>query len=115
MPEKIIAVCGLICSECPAYLATQAGDRQKAQETADIWSSQYKHEIKIDDVWCDGCTQGERKCSHCGECEIRACGLDKGVENCARCDEYPCEQLNGFFKMVPQAQENLDSLRVSAK
>jgi len=27
--DKIIAYCGLVCSDCPAYIATQAGDRAR--------------------------------------------------------------------------------------
>ena len=26
-------------------------------------------------------------------CTTRQCGLEKGVENCARCDEYLCDKL----------------------
>ncbi len=32
--ERILAYCGLVCSECPAYLATQAGDTAALEEVA---------------------------------------------------------------------------------
>jgi len=107
----MISFCGLTCTECPAYLATQAGDAAKAQEVADAWSRDYNASVTVDDVWCDGCLVEGRKCAHCAECEIRACGQKKGVDNCAGCDEYVCEPLGKFFQMVPNARATLDALR----
>jgi hypothetical protein len=37
--------------------------------------------------------------------------MDKGVKNCAFCDDFACDKLNKFFAMVPEAQERLESLR----
>lgn len=113
MTKGMIAYCGLVCTDCPAYLATQAGDQEKAQATAELWSKQYDATIVVDDVWCDGCIVGGKKCSHCSECEIRACGQDRAVENCAHCEEYPCDRLVGFFKMVPEAQTTLERIRTA--
>jgi len=107
----MIAYCGLTCTECPAYLATQANDLDKIKEIATAWAAEYKADVGPDDVWCDGCLADGRKCSHCAECEIRACGQDRSVDHCAACDDYACEQLAGFFEVVPQAKANLDGLR----
>ena len=49
--------------------------------------------------------------SHCSECGIRACGVEKGVENCAHCDEYGCDKLTEFFGFVPDAKTTLDGIR----
>ncbi len=111
MAEEMIAYCGLSCTECPAFIATQDNDVQKAKETAALWSKEHNMNVTVQDVWCDGCQVEGKKCAHCKECKIRACGKDKGVATCAACDDYPCEQLAGFFKMVPIAQQNLERLR----
>ncbi len=111
MTQQTIAYCGLVCIDCPAYLATQAGDHQKALETAELWSRHYNLSIKVDDVWCDGCLVGGRKWSHCAECEIRTCAQKRGVKNCAHCDDYLCDVLSNFFKAVPEAQKTLDRIR----
>jgi hypothetical protein len=109
---KIIAYCGLVCSECPAYVATQANDQKALDKIAEQWRTEYNApNITIDAVICDGCLDGGRKCGHCFECEIRACGMKKGVANCASCADYACAQLEAFFKMAPQARKVLDSLR----
>jgi len=31
-------------------------------------------------------------------CEVRKCGEEKGVKNCAYCSEYVCEKLDNFYK-----------------
>lgn len=111
MADKMIAYCGLLCTECPAFLATQANDTAKAQETADQWSKAFNVQVSVEDIWCDGCLAEGRKCAHCGDCEIRACAKEKGVVNCAHCDTYPCAPLSGLFKMAPPAQEILEDIR----
>jgi hypothetical protein len=117
--DKVIAYCGLVCSECPAYVATQADDREALERVAAQWREEYNApEITVESVICDGCLTGERKCSHCAECEIRACGVARGVANCGVCDEYAredatCEKIEGFFEFVPDARAVLDEFRLS--
>ncbi len=106
--KKMIAYCGLICTDCPAFIATKANDEKKARETAELWASQFGVKVAVSDVWCDGCIAGGKKCAHCAECEIRACGTAHGVENCGRCPDFPCEKIEAFFAMVPQARTTLD-------
>ena len=112
--EKMIAFCGLVCTECPAFIATQKEDDEERKKVAEMWSKEFKVELKPEDINCDGClADSERLFSHTKVCEIRKCGLDRKVANCAHCDEYACEKLTAFFKMVPQARSNLDEVRKS--
>ena len=110
--KKIIAYCGLVCSDCEAYIATQADDQVALERVAAKWREEYNAPgITVESVICDGCLTGERKCSHCAECQIRACGIERGVINCAHCADYPCEKLTGFFGFVPNARTVLDGIR----
>ena len=109
----MIAYCGLTCTECPAYQATQTNDVALAQKTADGWAQAFNAKITVADVWCDGCLVEGKKCSHCGECAIRACAMDKGVENCAHCDEYACDTVGQIHAMAPPAKETLDAIHAS--
>ena len=110
--EQMVAVCGLECQNCGAFLATQNNDEQKRLEVAKEWSEKFTVEIKPEDVYCDGCrSQSGVLFQHCHVCEIRRCSLAKGVENCAHCPDYTCEQLLGFFKMAPEAKTILDGIR----
>jgi len=111
--ERIIAFCGLVCSDCSAYTATQADDRTALEQVAAQWRKEYNApNITVESVICDGCLGSEgRHCSHCYECDIRACGVARGVANCAHCPDYGCEKLTRFFGFVPQVQATLDEIR----
>jgi len=110
--SKIISACGLVCSGCPAYVATQANDVDAIARVAAEWTVTYNTKVSPEHVWCDGClTEGPRKCHHAGECEVRACVVERGLSNCAQCDDYGCARIEAFFAMVPQARTVLDGLR----
>ncbi|MFA4839236.1 MAG: DUF3795 domain-containing protein [Candidatus Neomarinimicrobiota bacterium] len=112
--KSIIAYCGLNCHECGAYLATLANDDAKRKEVAEQWSKEYHVEIKPADINCTGClTVGENVFSHCTVCEIRLCGMEKKVVNCAHCDDFVCEKLEKFFTMAPFLRERLTELRAA--
>ncbi len=110
--NEIIGACGLVCSECMAYKATQANDAEAIAKVAAQWSQQYGGDIKPESVWCDGCmTAGKRKCGHAGECGIRACARGHQVANCADCSDYGCEKIAGFHREVAEAKTTLDGIR----
>jgi len=112
--ERIIGYCGLVCSECPALVATLANDMAALEQVAAQWREAYNApEITADSVACNGCTVEGRHCGHWIECQIRICGEERGVANCAHCADYACERLTGFFAQVPDAQVVLDKVRAS--
>lgn len=110
MPE-IIAYCGLSCTNCPAYIATQENDDAKREETAAKWSKTFGHDISPEDINCKGCHQDEVVFDYCAKCEIRKCGQEHEIQNCAYCDKYACEKLQEFFEMAPEAEESLKRIR----
>lgn len=110
--SKMIAFCGLICTECPAFLATQKDDDKERKKVAKMWSKQFKAEIKPEDINCDGClSENGQLWSHCKVCEIRKCGEENDVKNCAYCDGYPCQKLSHFLDEVPDAKATLEEIR----
>ncbi|MCE5314655.1 MAG: DUF3795 domain-containing protein [Armatimonadota bacterium] len=112
MDNKLIGACGLVCSECEGYKATQANDPDAIAKIAADWSKQFGADIKPESVQCDGCmTASDRKCGHCAECEIRACVISRGLPNCAHCEDYGCETISNFLKMAPCAEKSLSEIR----
>jgi hypothetical protein len=111
--ERIVAYCGLVCTDCEAYLATQANDLAALEEMVARAREQLNApHLTIESATCDGClTDDGRKCGYCFECEIRACGVARGVANCGYCPDYACEKLTGFFSRAPHARTVLDGLR----
>ncbi|MFX1387071.1 MAG: DUF3795 domain-containing protein [Promethearchaeota archaeon] len=108
--KKIIAYCGINCSECPAYIATQKDDFDEIKKVAKEWSSE-SMTFKPEDIYCDGCTSEGKHFGWCSECPIRICCRDKGFENCAHCDDYFCDNLKMTFDKTPSAKERLDEIR----
>jgi hypothetical protein len=113
--EKMIAVCGLDCSTCSAFIATKNNDEEAKAKIARQWSTP-EFQLKPEDINCDGCvSQGARLASFCKECGIRNCCMEKGIENCAYCDLYRCEMLINSHNRSPQAQKTLDGIRENLK
>jgi len=109
---KILAYCGLSCDECGAYIATVNDDDAKRAEMAETWSKEFNGNLKPSDINCVGCLSTEEPLfMHCKVCEIRKCGIERGVENCAHCDDYACDQLVKFFEMAPPCREALERIR----
>jgi len=115
--EENLAYCGLACHSCAIYLATREQDEEKRYkmrvDIAQQIKERYGQECKPEDVTdCDGCkTEGGRLLSDCKKCEIRKCAREKGIDNCAHCNEYACEKLEKFFATDPEAKKRLDAIR----
>ena len=116
-----LAYCGLICDGCPIYWATREENKVQKEKMraaiARLCSEQYGLEYGIeytskDITDCDGClTESMRLFSGCKNCPIRKCAREKGIESCAYCNEYPCEQLQKFFTTDPSAKTRLETIR----
>jgi hypothetical protein len=110
--DQMIAYCGIDCGGCPALEATQRDDDAQRARVAETWSKEFGADLKPEDINCDGClTEGDRLFGHCRVCEIRACSRDRGVINCAVCDDYGCEKLTQIHEMVPEARQILERIR----
>ena len=110
--ERMLAYCGLTCTDCPAYIATQNDDDQERAKVAEMWSKEFGVSLQAEDVICDGClSENGRRFKHCDVCKIRSCAISRQIANCAYCDEYVCNELNGILQYVPAAKENLDQIR----
>ena len=110
--SQMIAVCGLFCDECDAFIATLNDDDEKRAEIARLWSMQNHQDIELADINCLGClSDSDCLLGHCRICEIRKCAKEKQIVNCAYCDDYVCEQLEDFFQKVPDVRERLDMIR----
>jgi len=116
---KKLGVCGLDCSSCEAFIATERNDDELRKKIAVEWYEKYRKKyggpsIKPEEINCRGCVSDGPLYSHCHICEIRKCGLEKGVSNCGECAEYRCEKIVKRQETMPGAKENCDEIK-SAK
>ncbi|MFX0125525.1 MAG: DUF3795 domain-containing protein [Candidatus Hodarchaeota archaeon] len=110
--EQPIAYCGLECLICPAYIAKQNNDNELRVKTAKSWSS-HGFEVEPNQVNCDGCHSNGQLIEFCSKCAVRNCAIERSLDTCADCSEYPCadklEKLWGQIKS-PQAKSTLEKL-----
>lgn len=110
--ERIIAVCGLICSECDEFLASS--DLEKAQRISD-WYKKRNIDVKPEDIICLAC-RGDRAKHWSPDCPILKCCVDeKGLEYCYECDDFVCERLDEFARGDERYTEAVNRLKSMVK
>ena len=111
--EEMIAFCGLVCTGCPAFIATQNNNDEERKRVVEKWSSdQFPLETK--EINCDGClTVGKRLFKFCNNCDVRTCAQAKEVQNCAYCDDFACSKLEKLWDMISgdEARGRLEEIR----
>lgn len=105
-----LAYCGLLCTQCEIYKATISNNDERKKEVAEMYSSD-DYPISSDDVICYGCSGNDGDVfKFCRECEIRVCGMEKGIDNCGMCEQYSCEKLIRPFEGDPSNKQRLDAI-----
>jgi len=115
--NETISYCGLICKSCTIYLASREPDKFKKQEMISnvigLCKEHYGIDYNYDDINdCDGCKSVSGKIFFgCSNCKIRKCAIEKGIDNCAYCSEYACNDLLELFKTDSYSKARLDGIR----
>lgn len=106
----MLAYCGLNCLECGAYIATEKNDDALRAKVAKEWSEMFKVNILPEAINCTGCKSDGVQFAHCSQCEIRACAMQKNLDNCGLCDDFVCEKVAFVVNNVPDAQKALQEI-----
>lgn len=111
--EEMIAYCGLVCTHCPVYVATQANDLEALERLAAHAREAYNQpDATAESSMCDGClAESTRLCGYCAVCDVRACARALNLANCAHCADYACDKLEAFWSMAPEGRTILDTVR----
>ena len=98
MSEKIIAACGNDCAACPRYTKPPFGkSAEELHKTAVLWHKiGYRNSVvSNEEIACTGC-KAENWCRY----DIVKCVSENNVENCGKCENYPCEKITDCFKVT---------------
>ena len=88
MTEDMIGYCGYNCHLCMA----RSDDPAIRQQLADGWRRIFgHHNYTAENVKCDGCLSDGRLADK--ECKARPCAIERGVKNCAYCEDFVCEKV----------------------
>jgi len=88
MTEEMIGYCGYNCHLCTA----RSDDPAIRQRLVDGWRRIFGHErYTAENVKCDGCLSSGRLADK--QCEARPCAIERGVKNCAYCEDFVCEKV----------------------
>ena len=97
----------MMCSECPAFKATQAKDNEKLAELAKSWGSQ-ENPLTVDDMHCNGC-MSDVVFKNARKCDVRGCAFEHKVANCGGCSDFACAKLNDLWKRYKLNPEDMMS------
>ena len=111
----MIAFCGIDCSKCDSYLATQSGKYEELVKVAKKLSKLYRADVKPEYVVCDGCKELKRHSFYCtNSCKMRKCCIEKAYNSCIECVDFPCKELQFELDNSPEAIDNLKKLKTKS-
>ncbi|MFA8433349.1 MAG: DUF3795 domain-containing protein [Marinifilaceae bacterium] len=105
--EKI-SYCGIICSTCPAYVASRRNHQKAQVRIAQLWSNE-DYTYDACEISCKGCNEAwGKKFKQCSDCQVRECARKKLYKTCGECKEYPCEQLKQLYQKLDKKIVRID-------
>jgi hypothetical protein len=89
----MMSACGVMCAECPAYLAAAKGVAHQGR-TVEAWHRIYGLTEPVETLSCGGCLGPEDELFHTSRrCQARRCCRRKGFKSCAECSQESCQDL----------------------
>lgn len=90
--KEMLAFCGYDCNMCPVKCATENEDLDLVRRML----LNANEEETLHTIGCNGCRANDNVNKFCCSCSIRLCALEKNVENCGKCLNFPCDKLNSI-------------------
>ena len=87
--NKLAAPCGLYCGVCAVLIAHRDNNTKFKERLTGVYN------VTVDQVRCQGCLSDERFV-YCETCPIRSCTIEKGIEGCHQCQDFPCKFIDDF-------------------
>jgi hypothetical protein len=110
--NTMMSACGVLCSDCAAYLAKAKG-LEYQQQVAGAWRRIYGLNEAASNISCGGCVGPDEDIFHTSvRCAARRCCRGKGLNSCSECPEERCEDLEhaqSVWDGVPGIASSLSS------
>lgn len=92
--KDLFAKCGVNCGRCPSYKENLQTDEDR-QRCSDGWHKYLGFRLSPGKLrLCDGCqAPDDENPIRYQNCYVRRCAVRNGVETCAHCSAYPCEDV----------------------
>ena len=106
--KDLFALCGINCGHCPSYKDNLLTDEDR-QRCSDGWHKYQGFRLRPEKLLrCEGCPVPveENPVRYFKQgCNVRKCAVFNGVENCAYCSAYPCQDLARLFVWTDEREE----------
>jgi hypothetical protein len=90
--EPILTRCGYRCDLCLAYKPNIMATPANRQKLSDGWHRYFGFRTPPEQICCDGCMEEYPNLLD-KTCPVRPCVIEKGLDNCAQCEQYVCDKL----------------------
>ena len=100
---EIVARCGFRCDECGAYNRDNHSQDDRLKVAA-AWMKYFGLNLAPEKLRCNGCWGDACVGSDLPDpsCPIRACVMERGMNTCADCFDYPCEKMETRMKGIEE-------------
>ena len=99
MEDNLDNYCGFYCRSCSIRFYQETGCADGLIDCIP--------KVPREELMCGGC-RSDSTYPGCRICRMRECAIQKGVERCVECKEYPCRiigEFRKFTKFLPHARE----------
>lgn len=104
--QPILTRCGYRCDLCLAYKPNVEANPANRQILSDGWYKYFGFRLSPEAIYCDGC-MAEKPELIDQSCPVRPCVIDKGLENCAQCEQYICAKLTDRLVVYEEVQQRV--------
>jgi len=98
--KNLFSKCGCNCGRCPSYKGNLQTDEDR-QRCSDGWHKYLGFRLSPGKLrLCDGCqAPDDENPVRYQNCYVRKCAVRNGVETCAHCSTYPCEDVKSLHEI----------------
>lgn len=89
---EMLSRCCFRCEICLAFRRNVEREDRR-QELSDAWYRYFGFRVEPEEIMCDGCTADPHVKTQDSGCPVRPCVLERGLENCSACSDYPCDSI----------------------